>query len=71
MKDQETLIYDLIFSEECDYIIDIGDYIKNIYKYDDFINSIRQVLKKSKVKVVSNSIDVDSKSVIWKLKVKK
>jgi len=53
------------------FIIDIGEYITDIYKYDDFIDEIKQILHKSKVILVSNSIDVDSKTVVWKLKVKK
>ena len=71
MKSKETLVYDLIFSDKDEFIIQIGDYIKDIYKYDEFVDDIKQILNKSKVTIVSNSIDVDSKVVIWKLKVKK
>ncbi len=71
MKPKDELIYDLIFSEELNYTIDIGDYITDLYKYDEFVDEIKQVLRKSKVSLVTNSIDVDSKTVIWKLKVKK
>lgn len=68
---KEDLIYDLIFSERSDYTIDVGEYIKDIYKYDEFIDEIKDILKKSKVTIVNNSIDVDSKTVTWKLKVNK
>ena len=71
MKLKEDLIYDLIFSEQLDYVIDVGEYITDIYKYDEFVDEIKQILKKSKVSLVTNSIDVDSKTVTWKLKVKK
>lgn len=71
MKDKNDLIYDLIFSSENNYTIDIGNYISDIYKYDEFVDEIKQILQKSKVIIVNNSIDVNSKSVIWKLKVKK
>ena len=71
MKPKEPLIYDLIFSESSEYVINIGEYITDIYKYDDFIDEVKQILRKSKVSIVNNSIDVDSKTVIWKLKVKK
>lgn len=71
MKDKESLIYDLIFSESNEYSIDVSEYIVDIYKHDDFINEIKKVLKKSKVSVVHSSIEVDSKTVTWKLKVKK
>ena len=71
MKDKGPLIYDLIFSETDDFIIDIGDYIADIYKHDEFVDEIKDILRKSKVRVVSNSIDVNSKTVTWKLKVKK
>jgi hypothetical protein len=71
MKNKDELVYNLIFSDNVQFIIDIGEYIKDIYKYDDFVDEIKQILHKSKVILVSNSIDVDSKTVIWKLKVKK
>jgi hypothetical protein len=71
MKNKDELVYNLIFSDNVKFIIDIGEYITDIYKYDDFVDEIKQILHKSKVTVVSNSIDVDSKTVIWKLKVKK
>ena len=48
MKLKEDLIYDLIFSEQLDYVIDVGEYITDIYKYDEFVDEIKQILKKSK-----------------------
>lgn len=71
MKDKEKLIYDLIFSENTEYRIDIADYIENIYKYDRFINEMKSILKKSKVSVVKEKIDLESKNAIWNLKVKR
>jgi hypothetical protein len=68
---KEKLIYDLIFGEETEFIIDVGNYVENLYKYDDFIDEIKEVLRKSKVSILNNSIDVDSKTVTWKLKVRK
>ena len=70
MKDKESLIYDLIFSENVDYSIDVAEYV-DVYNHDEFIGEIKKVLKKSKVTVVHSSIEVDSKTVTWKLKVKK
>lgn len=71
MKNKDELVYDLIFSEKNNYVIDVGEYITDIYKYDEFIDEIKKILSKSKVIIVNNSIDVDSKTVTWKLKVKK
>ncbi len=71
MKNKDDLVYDLIFSEDENFIIDISEYIKDIYQYDEFIDQIKQILYKSKVTVVTQSVDVDSKTVMWKLKVKK
>ena len=71
MKSKEDLIYDLIFSEQEDYKIDVGEYIVDIYKYDEFVDSIKEVLRKSKVSIITHSIDVDSTTVTWKLKVRK
>jgi hypothetical protein len=67
----DDLIYDLIFSNETYYSIDISDYIKDIYQYDSFISDIREVLKKSKVKIIKSDVKLDSKTVIWEIKVKK
>lgn len=71
MKDKEKLIYDLIFSENSDYNINISEYIEDIYKYDKFIEDIKNVLRKSKVSIVKEKIDLETENVIWNLKVKK
>lgn len=71
MKNKDDLVYDLIFSESENFTIDISQYIKDIYQYDEFIDEIKQILHKSKVTVVTQSVDVDSVTVTWKLKVKK
>lgn len=71
MKKTDDLIYDLIFSDETYYLIDISNYIKDIYQYKSFITDLREVLKKSKVKIIRSDVKLDSKTVIWELKVKK
>ena len=71
MKTKDELIYDLIFSESVSYRIDIADYLKDIYRYEEFISEIKRVLRKSKVTIVKSSVMVDSKTAIWELKVKK
>lgn len=71
VKDKEELIYDLIFSEKLDYKINIADYVDDIYQYDDFVEYMKIILKKSKVKIVKSVVLVDSKTAIWQLKVKK
>lgn len=71
VQNREELIYDLIFSEELDYKINIADYVDDIYQYDDFIDEMKLILKKSKVKIVKSVVVVDSKTAIWNLKVKK
>ena len=71
MKNKEDLIQDLIFSEKLDYNINIGEYIDDIYLYELFVDDIKNILRKAKVSVINNSLDVDSKTVIWKIKVRK
>jgi hypothetical protein len=71
VKKENDLIYDLIFSENESYKIDISDYIVDIYTYEEFIEKIKKILKKSKVKVISSNTLMSSKTVIWELKVKK
>lgn len=71
MKTKDDLIYDLIFSENTAYRIDISQYVEDIYSYEDFVSEIKSVLKKSKVAIVKSSVVVDSKTATWELKVKK
>jgi hypothetical protein len=71
VKKTDDLIYDLIFSKETYFLIDISDYIEDIYQYENFIIKLREILKKSKVYIVKNEVLVDSKTVMWELKVRK
>jgi hypothetical protein len=71
VKTKDELIYDLIFSENISYRIDISEYLTDIYRYEEFISEIKKVLRKSKVTLVKSSVMVDSKTAIWELKVKK
>ena len=71
MKSKNDLIYDLIFSIDSLFIIDLSDYVEDIYLYDDFVDEIKIILKKSKVTVAKSTIKIDSKTAIWELKVKK
>jgi hypothetical protein len=71
VKNLDDLIYDLIFSEKSDFEINISDYTDNIYKYETFIREIKDVLKKSKVSVIKEGIDLNPTTAIWTLKVKK
>lgn len=70
-KKEDDLIYDLIFSEKENFKIDISDYLSDIYKYEEFIDRIKKILKKSKVKIVISDTIMSSKTVVWELKVKK
>jgi hypothetical protein len=67
----DKLIYDLVFSKEEKFKIDIHEYVDDIYKYEDFIFSIKEILRKSKVSILYSTIDVNSKSVQWELKIRK
>jgi hypothetical protein len=71
VKSKNDLIYDLIFSTESLFLIDLSDYVEDIYLYDDFVDEIKIILKKSKVTVAKSTIKIDSKTAIWELKVKK
>lgn len=71
VKNINDLIYDLIFSENTQYKIDVSEYVSDIYKYEEFVSDIKKVLKKSKVSIMKSSVILDSKTAIWELKVKK
>lgn len=71
MRDKDELIYDLIFSETTEYEIRVDEYISDIYKYDRFVDEVKDILKKSKVEIVKEKITVESNSVLWRIKVSK
>lgn len=71
VKSIDDLIYDLIFSYSDDFTIDISDYVDDIYLYNEFVFNIKSILKKSKVSVIKSEVKLDSKTAVWKLKVKK
>jgi hypothetical protein len=71
MKTKDDLIYDLIFSDETIYIINLSEYVSDIYSYEDFVDDVKLVMKKSKVTIIKSIIKVDSKTATWELKVKK
>ncbi len=71
MKKKDDLIYDLIFSEQTLFTIDISEYIDDIYQYKEFVQEIKKILRKSKVRVSESDVVIGSRTVIWKLKVNK
>lgn len=71
LKSRDDLIYELIFTEQVEFKIDISKFIDDIYQYDKFVTDIKSILRKSKVKVVKSNINLDSKTAIWALKVRK
>jgi hypothetical protein len=68
---RESLIYELIFSKNEEFEIVVSDYILDIYTYDKFIISIKTVLVKSSVVIISEKIKTTPKTVLWKIKVRK
>jgi hypothetical protein len=71
VKKKDDLIYDLIFSEQTLFTIDISEYIDDIYQYKEFVQEIKKILRKSKVRVSESDVVIGSRTVIWKLKVNK
>lgn len=71
MDNRERLIFNLIFGSKTEFLIDLGDYVTDIYFYDYFVDEVRDILRRAKVMVVKSSIKVDSKTAVWELKLKK
>ena len=71
LKSKDDLIYELIFTEQVEFKIDVSKFIDDIYQYDEFITDIKSILKKSKVKIIKSEINLDSKTAVWNLKVRK
>lgn len=68
---KEELIYEIIFSKQTDFEIKVSEWIEDIYKYDRFISEIKEIMKKSKVSIVKEKIDLDDELVLWTFKVKR
>ena len=71
MEQKDDLVYNLIFSNQNDFSILVTDYINDIYKYDDFILEMKDILRKSKVPIIKETIEVTFDYVRWNVKVKK
>lgn len=68
---KDELIYEIIFSKQTDFEIKVSEWIEDIYKYDRFISEIKEIMKKSKVSIVKEKIDLDDELVLWTFKVKR
>ena len=51
--------------------IKVSEYTQDIYKYDRFINEIKDILKKSKVVISKEKVDLEEDCVLWSLSVKR
>jgi hypothetical protein len=72
MTKKDALLFDLIFSEKSDFVINISEYLdQDIYKYDRFIDELKTILEKSAVTLISENLDLNKKGPIWTIKVKK
>jgi hypothetical protein len=71
VKERDKLLYELIFSEEEDFVIDVSDYVEDLRTHMEFIGGIRDILRRSKVSIINHNVNVDSNTVTWTLKVRK
>ncbi len=71
MNSKEELLVDLIFGEKTEFEINVSNYIDELYKYDKFIVEIKSILKKSKVTIVKEKLELSPNGPIWSIKVKK
>jgi hypothetical protein len=71
VKERDKLLYDLIFSEEEDFVIDVSGYVDDLRTHMEFIGDIRDILRRSKVSIINQNVNVDSNTVTWTLKVRK
>ncbi len=71
MNSKEELLVDLIFGKKTEFEINVSNYIDELYKYDKFIVEIKSILKKSKVTIVKEKLELSPNGPIWSIKVKK
>lgn len=70
IKQKEKLIYDILFSDETLFEIDLQIYC-DINKRSDFREEIRIVIKKGNLSIIDDRIIHTDDKVIWKLEIKK
>jgi hypothetical protein len=70
-EEQRRLVYELIFSEQEEYLIHINEYCSDMSKFESFIDEMAIILNKSGIKIVRDSISVDNKTVHWELILRK
>lgn len=72
MSKKDELLVDLIFGKKNDFTINISEYLtEDFYKYDRFIDEIKMILKKSKVFIIIENLQLTKEGPIWTIKVKK
>lgn len=71
MNSKEELLVDLIFGEKTEFEINVSNYIDELYKYDKFVLEMKSILKKSKVAIVKEKLELSPNGPIWSIKVKK
>ena len=71
MKNKEDLIYDLIFSSNNEFEINISEYLIDVYKYQIFVTEILDILRRSKVMIIEDEIDLGGEKITWFLKLRK
>jgi hypothetical protein len=69
--DRDKLLYDLIFSEQEDFSVDVSSYVEDLKTHMEFIGEIRDILRRSKVSIINQKVNVDSDTVTWTVKVRK
>lgn len=69
--DRDKLLYDLIFSEQEDFVVDVSSYVSDLRTHMEFIGEIRDILRRSKVSIINQKVNVDSDTVTWTVKVRK
>ncbi len=69
IPDKDKLIYDLMYSKKINFTILVNEYIVDAYKYDYFLEEIKDILQKSKVIIIKESLSVSTEEIRWKIKV--
>lgn len=71
LSKKERLIYKLLFDNSDEYTIHISEYIVDIYKYDRFMDEVKEILEKGNVEVYKENVFLEVKDVRWKISTKK
>jgi hypothetical protein len=69
MNDKNKIIYELLFSEEEEFIFEISSLFEFIEDYKEVLDEIVKNISKGRVKIIKDVIEVKGDNIFWNIKI--